>query len=126
MTRRRGWCGVPNAECRARNANRERSCYQSNRFCGSIQGDMRTKSKVQSLKSRVQAAATAGQRGEGSKFKVRGSKFKVQGSKLKSRQPAAVERLSPAPVPQSSRVQGSGFKVQGSTVQFPAAVERLA
>jgi hypothetical protein len=42
MSRRRGWFGRV-----------KRGCYQSNTFCGPIQGDMNAKSKVQSPKSEV-------------------------------------------------------------------------
>jgi len=75
MSRRRGWFGRV-----------KRGCYQSNRFCGPIQGDMRTKSKVLSPKSKVQSL---GEEGRHSRFRVRGSRFKVQAQRT-----AAVGYLS--------------------------------
>jgi hypothetical protein len=71
MSRRRGWFGRV-----------KRGCYQSNRFCGPIQGVMKTKSKVQMLKAKVHRPEA----------KVQSPKSKVRSRA--DRRPAAVERLA--------------------------------
>src|ERR1035441_839889 len=76
-------------------------CYQSNRFCGPIQGDMKTNSKVQRLKAEVRPGAPVRQRGERPEAESRGQKSEVRGQKpedgrprTEDRRPAAVGYLA--------------------------------
>src|ERR1035438_4882126 len=76
-------------------------CYQSNRFCGPIQGDMKTNSKVQRLKAEVRPGAPVLQRGERPEAESRGQKSEVRGQKpedgrprTEDRRPAAVGYLA--------------------------------
>src|ERR1035437_7068910 len=80
MSRRRGWFGRV-----------KRGCYQSNRFCGPIQGDMKAKSKVQMLKAKVhrQEAEPRSRKSE-----VRGQRSEHGRRETEARRPAAVGYLS--------------------------------